>query len=50
MIGIIGSLIVMGSVFGGFARRRPPGCALQPLELLMIGGGAFGAFCIATIR
>jgi chemotaxis protein MotA len=45
MIGIIGSLIVMGSVFGGFALAGGHLAALlQPLELLMIGGGAFGAF------
>jgi chemotaxis protein MotA len=45
MIGIIGSLIVIGSVFGGFALAGGHLAALlQPVELLMIGGGAFGAF------
>jgi len=45
MIWLIGSLIVMGSVFGGFAMSGGHlGALFQPLELLMIGGAAAGAF------
>ena len=37
---VIGYLIVMGSVFGGFALAGGHVASLfQPLELLMIGGG-----------
>jgi chemotaxis protein MotA len=42
---LIGYLIVMGSVFGGFALAGGHVASLfQPLELLMIGGAATGAF------
>lgn len=45
MFAIIGTLIIVGSVFGGFAMAGGHLAALfQPLELLMIGGAAFGAF------
>lgn len=45
MLGIIGSLIVLGSVFGGFALAGGHiGALFQPVELLMIAGGALGAF------
>ena len=41
MLVIVGYVIVMGSVFGGFAMAGGHLAALwQPLELLMIGGGA----------
>ncbi|MFT3802877.1 MAG: flagellar motor stator protein MotA [Burkholderiaceae bacterium] len=46
---IIGYLVVIGSVIGGFALAGGHVAALlQPLELLMIGGAAFGAFIVAN--
>ena len=45
MLVIIGYVIVLASVFGGFALAGGHlGALLQPVELLMIGGAAFGAF------
>jgi chemotaxis protein MotA len=45
MFAIIGTLIIVGSVFGGFAMGGGHLAALfQPLELLMIGGAAVGVF------
>ena len=45
MFAIIGTLILVGSVFGGFALQGGHLAALaQPLELLMIGGAAIGVF------
>jgi chemotaxis protein MotA len=49
MLGIVGSLIVIGSVFGGFVLAGGHLAALlQPVELLMIGGGALGAFLASS--
>ncbi len=49
MLVIIGYVIVCGSVFGGFALAGGHLAALfQPLELLMIGGGALGAFFVGN--
>lgn len=46
---IIGYLIVLGAVFGGFALAGGHLAALfQPVELLMIGGAALGAFFVAN--
>jgi chemotaxis protein MotA len=46
---IIGYLIVCGSVFGGFAMGGGHlGALFQPLELLMIGGAATGAFMVGN--
>lgn len=46
---IVGYLVVMGSVFGGFALAGGHLAALfQPLELLMIGGAALGAFIVSN--
>jgi len=46
---IIGYIVVCGSVFGGFALAGGHLAALfQPLELLMIGGGALGAFFVGN--
>ncbi|NCN23376.1 MAG: flagellar motor stator protein MotA, partial [Gallionella sp.] len=43
MLVIVGYVVVMGAVFGGFAMAGGHLAALwQPLELLMIGGGALG--------
>ncbi|HEY8022999.1 MAG TPA: flagellar motor stator protein MotA [Burkholderiaceae bacterium] len=49
MLVIIGYLVVMGSVFGGFALEGGHLAALlQPIELLMIGGAASGAFFVGN--
>ncbi|MCG2583320.1 flagellar motor stator protein MotA [Massilia sp. TS11] len=49
MFVIVGYLIVCGSVFGGFALSGGHLAALfQPLELLMIGGAAVGAFLVGN--
>jgi len=46
---IIGYIVVMGSVFGGFALSGGHlGALFQPLELLMIGGAAAGAFLVGN--
>ena len=45
MLIIVGYLILMASVFGGYALMGGHfGALYQPLELLMIGGAALGAF------
>lgn len=49
MLVIVGYLIVMFSVFGGFALAGGHLAALfQPIELLMIGGAAVGAFVVGN--
>ena len=49
MLVIMGYVIVCASVFGGFAMGGGHLAALlQPLELLMIGGGAGGAFLVGN--
>lgn len=49
MLVIIGYVVVMLSVFGGFALGGGHLAALlQPLELLMIGGAAAGAFFVGN--
>ncbi len=49
MLVIIGYLIVSASVFGGFAMAGGHLAALfQPIELLMIGGAAAGAFMVGN--
>ena len=49
MFVIIGYVVVLGSVIGGYAMAGGHiGALFQPLELLMIGGGAFGAFIVAN--
>jgi chemotaxis protein MotA len=46
---IVGWLVVLGSVFGGFVLAGGHMAALlQPLELLMIGGAALGAFFVGN--
>jgi chemotaxis protein MotA len=46
---IVGYLVVMASVFGGFAIAGGHLAALlQPIELLMIGGAAAGAFFVGN--
>lgn len=49
MLVILGYLIVVGAVFGGFAMAGGHLAALfQPIELLMIGGAATGAFVVGN--
>lgn len=49
MFVIIGYIVVIASVLGGFVAGGGHAAALmQPLELLMIGGGALGAFVVAN--
>lgn len=49
MLVIVGWVIVSLSVFGGFALAGGHMAALfQPVELLMIGGAAFGAFFVGN--
>lgn len=49
MFVIIGYLVVIGSVLGGFALAGGHMASLfQPLELLMIGGAAVGAFLVSN--
>src|ERR1017187_7145104 len=49
MFVIIGYIIVCASVFGGFAMAGGHLAALlQPIELLMIGGAAGGAFFVGN--
>lgn len=49
MLVIIGYVVVMGSVFGGFVLSGGHvGALFQPLELLMIGGAAAGAFLVGN--
>jgi chemotaxis protein MotA len=49
MFVIVGYLFVIGSVLGGFALAGGHmGALLQPVELLMIGGAATGAFLVAS--
>src|SRR5512146_2609242 len=49
MLVIIGYIVVMASVFGGFALAGGHlGALFQPVELLMIGGAALGAFFVGN--
>jgi chemotaxis protein MotA len=49
MLVLVGYVIVVGAVFGGFVLAGGHLAAmLQPLELLMIGGAALGAFIVGN--
>lgn len=49
MILVVGYLVVLGSIFGGFALAGGHlGALWQPMELLMIFGGAIGAFIVGN--
>jgi chemotaxis protein MotA len=49
MLVSVGYLIIIISVFGGFALAGGHLASLwQPVELLMIGGGAVGAFVVGN--
>jgi chemotaxis protein MotA len=51
MLIVVGFVIVLFAVFGGFVLQDGHLAALfQPYELLMIFGGALGAFVIANDR
>lgn len=45
---IIGTVTVVGCLLGGYLPHGSIGILIQPLELLIICGGAFGAYVIAT--
>jgi chemotaxis protein MotA len=49
MLVLVGYVIVVGAVFGGYALAGGHlGAMFQPLELLMIGGAAVGAFIVGN--
>ena len=49
MLVIIGYVVVLGAVFGGFVMAGGHVASLfQPVELIMIGGSALGAFFVAN--
>ena len=49
MLVLVGYVVVLGAVFGGYSLAGGHmGAMYQPLELLMIGGAALGAFVIGT--
>lgn len=49
MFVLIGYVVVLGAVFGGYALAGGHlGALWQPLEVLMIGGGALGAFIVGN--
>lgn len=49
MLVIVGYIVVLGCVFGGYALAGGHlGGLWQPIELLMIGGGALGAFFVGN--
>jgi chemotaxis protein MotA len=49
MLLIVGTIVVLISVFGGFVLSHGKLAALwMPFELMIIGGAAFGAFLIST--
>jgi chemotaxis protein MotA len=49
MLVIVGYIVVLGAVFGGYAIAGGHlGGLYQPVELLMIGGGALGAFFVGN--
>jgi chemotaxis protein MotA len=49
MLVLIGYVLVAGAIFGGFALAGGHlGALLQPVELLMIGGGALGALVVGN--
>ena len=49
MLVIVGYIVILVSVFGGFALAGGHIASLwQPVELLMIGGGAVGAFLVGN--
>lgn len=45
---IIGYIVVIGSVLGGYLPHGEFGILVQPLEVLIIFGAAFGAYLTAN--
>lgn len=45
---IIGTIIVIGTLLGGYLPHGSFGILVQPLEVVIICGGAFGAYVIAN--
>lgn len=48
MKAIVGTLVVFGTLLGGYLPHGSFGILIQPLELVIICGGALGAFIIAN--
>ncbi len=48
MKAIVGSLIVIGTLLGGYLPHGSFGILIQPLEVVIICGGALGAYIIAN--
>lgn len=49
MLVIVGYVVILAAVFGGFALAGGHlGSLVQPIELLMIGGGALGAMLVSS--
>ncbi|MBZ0105074.1 MAG: flagellar motor stator protein MotA [Sulfuricella denitrificans] len=49
MLVIVGYVVILAAVFGGFAMAGGHlGSLVQPIELLMIGGGALGAMLVSS--
>lgn len=48
MKAIVGTLVVIGSLLGGYLPHGSIGILIQPLEVLIICGGALGAYIIAN--
>lgn len=49
MLVIVGYVVILAAIFGGFAMAGGHlGSLWQPVELLMIGGGAVGAFLVGS--
>ena len=45
----VGLILVIGCIFGGYVGAHGKLISLwQPFELIIIGGGAFGAFIVAN--
>lgn len=45
---IVGTIIVIGTLLGGYLPHGSFGILMQPLEVVIICGGAFGAYVIAN--
>ncbi|MDG6777639.1 flagellar motor stator protein MotA [Thiomicrorhabdus sp. zzn3] len=48
MKAIVGTLVVIGTLLGGYLPHGSVGILIQPLEVLIICGGALGAYVIAN--
>ena len=50
MLFIIGFLVVVGSVIGGYSIHGDMSFLWQPIEFVIIFGGTFGAFLITNSK